>query len=316
METAASPSGEQWTIRHGEHEAVVVEVGGGLRSYTHAGRDVVHGYAVDEQCSGGRGQLLMPWPNRVRDGRYSFEEGKELQLALTEPPRHHAIHGLVRWSLWSVADRSDASLTVACRLRPQQGWSWSLDLTVGYLLDDEGLTVTPHARNVGMTPAPFGFGAHPYLTATEARVDELTLTVPAVTSVDVDERLIPCGTSPLEGTELDYRGGRPIGNAVLDNAFTDLEADSDGRWRVSIERPAGGDGTDVKTTLWADAAAYPWAQVFTGDTLSEPLRRTSGVAVEPMTCPADALNSGTGLLTLKPGAEFSASWGITPAAAS
>jgi aldose 1-epimerase len=313
METAASPSGEQWTIRYGEHEAVVVEVGGGLRSYTHAGRDVVHGYAVDEQCSGGRGQLLMPWPNRVCDGRYAFDGGKTLQLALSEPPRHHAIHGLVRWSLWSVLDRSDESMTVACRLRPQQGWSWSLDLVVAYVLSDDGLTITPQARNVGMTTAPFGFGAHPYLTAGEVHADELTLTVPAATSIDVDERLIPCGTSPVEGTELDYRGGRPIGGAVLDNGFTDLAAESDGRWRISIERPAGGgDDTGARTTLWADAAAFPWAQVFTGDTLAEPQRRTSGVAVEPMTCPADALNSGTGLLSLKPGAECSASWGITP----
>lgn len=307
METAPSPSGEQWTIHHGQHEAVIVEVGGGLRSYTHAGRPVLHGYSADEQCSGGRGQLLMPWPNRLRDGQYSFGGGKQLQLALSEPERHNAIHGLVRWAIWSLAERSEESLRVTCRLRPQQGWSWSLDLAVTYALDEAGLTVTPRARNVGMTPAPFGFGAHPYLGAGETRVDELILTVPGATSLEVDGQSIPIGTKAVQGSGLDYRGGRPIGSAVLDTAYTDLTAHDDGCWRVRLEHPDG-----AATELWADAAAYRYVQLFTGDTLPEPLRRTSGVAVEPMTCPADALRSGTDLLVLKPGGEFTAPWGVWP----
>lgn len=308
METASSPSGEQWTIRHGKHEAVIVEVGGGLRSYTLAGRPVLHGYSVDEQCSGGRGQMLMPWPNRVRDGRYSFGAGKPLQLALSEPVHHNAIHGLVRWAIWSVAEQCEDSIRVTCRLRPQQGWSWSLDLAITYALGDDGLTITPRARNVGMTPAPFGFGAHPYLTAGELRVDELELLLPAATSLDVDDRSIPTGTSDVEGSDLDYRDARAIGAAVLDTAYTDLAADADGKWRVRLRHPAG-----TSTSLWADAAAYPYVQVFTGDTLVESLRRTSGVAVEPMTCPANAFRSGRDLLVLKPGGEFTASWGVSAA---
>ncbi len=303
METATPPSGDQWTIRRGGQEAVVVEVGGGLRTYTDDGRDVLHGYPIDQQCSGGRGQLLMPWPNRVRDGRYSFDGGKTLQLALSEPARQNAIHGLVRWAIWSLAQRSDSAITLGCRLRPQQGWSWSLDLSVSYELTDDGLTVTPRARNVGMTSAPFGFGAHPYLTAGEDRVDELSLTLPAGTSLEVDDRLLPTGLAPVDG-EGDFRGGRALGSTVLDTAYTGLDADADGRWRVTIAREG------AATTLWADAAAYPWVQVFTGDTLAEPLRRRSGVAVEPMTCPPDALNSGEGLLVLRPGEEFTAPWGV------
>lgn len=303
-----SPSGEQWTIRHGDHEVVVVEVGGGLRTYTHAGREVLHGYPADEQSAGGRGQLLIPWPNRVRDGRYSFGGAGTLQLGLTEPERDNAIHGLVRWAIWSVVERAEEAVTVGYRLRPQQGWSWALDLTVRYALDDDGLTVTPSVRNVGVTPAPFGFGAHPYLTAGEQRVDELSLTVPAARAVEVDDRLIPTGTRSVEGTDVDYRGTRQIGGAVLDQGFTGLSPDVDGRWRVRIEEPANG----RSTVLWAEADAYPYTQVFTGDTLREPLRRTSGVAVEPMSCPANALASGDGLVVIEPGAEWTASWGITP----
>ena len=309
METAAPPSGDQWTIRHDDQEAVVVEVGGGLRTYTAGGRDVLHGYGAEQQCAGGRGQLLMPWPNRVRDGRYRFDGGPSLQLALSEPSRQNAIHGLVRWAIWSVVERTDSEVTVGCRLRPQQGWAWSLDLAVTYELTGEGLTVTPRARNAGMASAPFGFGAHPYHTTGEPRVDELTLTVPATTSLDVDDRLLPSGLSPVGG-RLDFREGRALGGTVLDTAYTGLEVADDGRWRVTIDRPT--DGEPARTTLWAEAAAYPWVQVFTGDTLAEPFRRTSGVAVEPMTCPPDALNSGDGLVVLRPGEEFSAPWGVVP----
>lgn len=308
MQQSERPSGEQWTIRHDDHEVVVVEVGGGVRAYRHCGADVVAGYDENEQASGGRGQLLMPWPNRVRDGRYTFD-GASMQLALSEPGRHNAIHGLVRWSLWSLIEQTASSLVVGLRLRPQQGWAWCLDLRVTYSLDDSGLTVTPQARNVGDRPAPFGFGAHPYLTVGEQRVDEVVLGVPASRWLETDpDRLLPVGLREVAGSALDYREPRPLREAQLDTAFTGLGADADGRWRVSLRRASD----DRSTVLWADAAAYPWVQVFTGDTLPPAQRRTTGVAIEPMTCPPDALSSGDGLVVLEPGQEFAASWGIEP----
>jgi aldose 1-epimerase len=301
------PSGAQWTIRHGAHEAVVVEVGGGLRSYAHDGHPVLAGYGVDEQCSAGRGQLLMPWPNRVRDGRYSFA-GKDYQLALSEPARHNAIHGLVRWAMWTLLEHEPDRVVVGYRLRPQQGWGASLDLEVAHELSADGLTVTPRARNVGAAAAPFGFGAHPYLTAGEDRVDDLDLRLPARTRLTVDDRLLPVGTEPVDGSPSDFREGRRLGDTQLDTAYTDLETGADGRWQVLLGGPGG-----RQVTLWADRA-YPWVQVFTGDSLGEEQRRRSGVAVEPMTCPPDALRTGDGLVVLQPGEEFSAPWGVTPSA--
>jgi aldose 1-epimerase len=308
VSTPIAPTGEQWTIRSGDSEAVVVEVGGGLRSYTRAGRDVLWGFGEQEECHAGRGQLLMPWPNRIADGRYD-REGETLQLALTEPARHNAIHGLVRWATWTVLERAQDRITVGYRLHPQQGWSWTLQLQVTYQLDEQGLTVRPHARNIGTGDAPFGFGAHPYLTAGEARVDELELTIPAASSMQVDpERLLPLGVRPVDGGPHDWRDGGVLGAAQLDTAFTDLTPDADGRWRVRLRHPASGRAT----TMWADAAVYPWLQVFTGDALPEPVRRSSGVAVEPMTCPPDAFRSGQDLIVLASGQEFEGLWGISP----
>ena len=302
------PSGEQWTIRHGDHEAVVVEVGGGLRTYTFRGRDVLAGYPPDTQCSGGRGQLLMPWPNRIRDGRYSVA-GQSRQLALSEPERGNAIHGLVRWAIWSVLAPARADqITLVCRLRPQQGWAWSLDLAVTYALTDEGLTVTPHAVNVGTGAAPFGFGAHPYLSVGEERVDEVRLGIPARSLLEVDDRLLPRGIVAVDGTDRDFREPRLLGETTLDTAFTNVVADVDGRWRVTLAHPH----TGRAVTVWADATAYPWLQVFTGGPGSPTARRSGGIAVEPMTCAPDAFNSGDGLLSLEPGQEFAASWGVIP----
>jgi len=278
-----------------------------MRSYAFRGRDVLAGYPPDARCSAGRGQLLMPWPNRIRDGRYTFA-GLGHQLALTEPDRGNAVHGLARWAIWSLHERSDDAVTLGFRLRPQPGWEWSLDLSVTYALTTSGMVVTPRARNVGAEAAPFGVGAHPYLTVGEDRVDEVVLGIPAASLLEMDDRLLPTGLAPVDGTAFDFRDPSPLGELELDTAFTNLVAGADGRWRVTITHPRAG----REVTVWADATAYGWLQVFTGDSLPAAARRTSGIAVEPMTCPPDAFNSGDDLLVLEPGQEFAASWGITP----
>jgi aldose 1-epimerase len=285
----------------------VVEVGGGLRTYDHRGQSVLAGYPPDARSSAGRGQLLMPWPNRIRGGRYTFA-GRGHTLALTEPDRGNAVHGLVRWAIWSLVEQAGDRVTVGCRLRPQQGWEWSLDLSVSYALTATGLIVTPRARNVGTDAAPFGFGAHPYLCVGEARVDEVELGIPAASLLELDDRLLPTGLASVDGTDHDFREPRLLGALALDSAFTDIDADADGRWRVTLTHP----GTGRAVTVWADATAYRWIQVFTGDSLPAKDRRTSGIAVEPMTCPPDAFNSGDDVVVLEPGQEFAAQWGITP----
>lgn len=297
------PSGEQWEINHGEQRLTVVGVGGGIRSYDAGGRPVLHGYPADARADAGRGELLMPWPNRIRDGKYTFND-KSQQLSLTEPARHNATHGLVRWQQWSLIERTDSTLIVGFRLMPCPGWDGIVDLAVRYALGDEGLTVTPSATNAGSVAVPFGFGAHPYLTVGEDSVDELTLCVPGNSYLTVDEQLIPTGSQPVDGTAYDFRDPRPIAETQLDTAFTDLRAGDDGRWRVSVS------SGNRSTTLWGEADSFPYTQVFTGDSLPADRARHTGVAVEPMSCPANAFATGESLVVLEPGDRWSASWGI------
>lgn len=300
------PTGAQWTVRRGGDELVVVEVGGGIRSYSRGGVDVVAGYRTDEMSVAGRGQQLIPWPNRLRDGRYTFG-GTERQLALTEPAKHNASHGLVRWAAWDLLDQTSSSVTVGYRLHPQPGWAWVLDLTTLYALGDDGLTVTTTAHNVGDTDAPYGYGAHPYLSIGGTPVADVVLHVPAGQHLEVDpDRLLPVATHPVEGTAYDFRKPRPIGDLALDTAFTGLARDSDGRWAVTLSHLETG-----AVSLWGDEA-YAWTQVFTGRAHPH-TEGSTGIAVEPMTCPPDALSSGTDLVVLRPEQSHTGSWGIRPA---
>ena len=117
---AAAKSGTQWVIESGEHRAVVVEVGGVLRSYTVGDREVLDGFGTDEISPASAGQILAPWPNRIRDGQYTFG-GEHYQLALTEPARHNAIHGLANWARWKLAEQTGDAVTVEFDLPPQVG---------------------------------------------------------------------------------------------------------------------------------------------------------------------------------------------------
>lgn len=298
-----APSGQQFEIRYDDQLAVVTEVGATIRHYSVRGRDVLDGFGVDQVASGGRGNHLVPWPNRIRDGRY-VHDGKQQQLALTEPANRNAIHGLARWSNWVVRERAEASVTLSLVVHPQPGWPAVLEVTVAVGLDAGGLTVTTTASNEGPVSAPYGAGAHPYLTVGGATVDTARLTVPAATYLHPDDRGVPVDPRPVEGTPYDFRDARPIGDLVLDTAYRDVSRDPDGLWRVRIE-DAG-----VAVALWADEA-YSWIQVFTGDTLAPGAARR-GLAVEPMTCGPDAFNTGEGLVLLQSGDIHRGRWGITP----
>ncbi len=299
-----APSGRQWEIVHGTQRAVIVEVGGGLRSYVDGGRNLVDGYPVDEVCSAGRGQVLMPWPNRVGDGSYEFD-GRRQQLPLTEPERSNAIHGLVRWVPWAATDVAPDRVIVACDLYPQPGYPHTLELAVEYRLSGDGLRVRTTARNVGSQPCPFGSGAHPYLPAPTGLVDTTILRAPGGTVLLSDERGIPRGRRSVDGTEYDFRRPRPVGPTKLDDCFTDFARDEDGLARVELRAP----GEDAGISLWMDGA-YGYLMLFTGDPFPEIDRRS--LAAEPMTCPPDALRSGAGLVRLEPGAAWAGEWGISP----
>jgi galactose mutarotase-like enzyme len=303
---ALLPTGAQHEIIHGNQRAVVTEVGATLRAYEAKGAPVIDGFDIGELSPSGRGQILAPWPNRLEDGRYTYD-GVDASAALDEPERSNAIHGLVRWLPWTLDLRTDEAVVLRHLLHPQPGYPWLLDVGVRYAVGPDGLTVETEATNRSEAPAPFGIGFHPYVTVGTERIDDAHLQVPAGEQLVADDRGLPSGRHAVIGSDVDFMASRPLGGTQLDTAFTGLLRDRNDRVIVALEHPDGGRAVRV----WADAA-FKYLMVYTGDTLEPAERRRGGIAIEPMTCPPNALRTGVDLIELGPGETWRGTWGISP----
>lgn len=192
---------------------------------------------------------------------------------------------------------------MAHTLWPSPGYPFTLELRIAYVLNDDGLTVRTTARNAEAFPAPYGAGQHPYLRPRSGGiVDECVLSIPANRCLPTDDRGLPIGTEEVTGTLFDFRNDRRIGATVLDLGFTELIRGYDGGAWVRLTEP------DTKA-IWVDES-YPNLQIYTGDTLPDTSRRRHGLAVEPMTCPANAFATGTDVRRLEPGESVTTAWGL------
>ncbi|MGO4692013.1 aldose 1-epimerase family protein [Glaciibacter sp. 2TAF33] len=291
--TLATPSGQA--------SATITEVGAGLRSYSIGGIELVESFPADSTPPKGAGIVLVPWPNRIRDGRWSYG-GAVQQLALTEPAKGNASHGLLRHFPYREAARTAGSVTLEAPVFPQPGYPFQLDTSVAYSLTADGLDVTHRLRNLGPTDAPVAVGAHPYLRIGDVPSGDLLLTVAASTHIDVDERMNAVGESSVDGTPLDLRGGRRVGELDLDDGFGGTQPG------VTVEHSlAAPDGR--RLILWGDEQMR-YVQVFTPRAFPGTGGPHQAVAIEPMTAPADAFNSGKGLRWLAPDTEWTVRWGI------
>jgi aldose 1-epimerase len=299
-------TGQQFQIGAGSYRATVTELGAGLRELLYRDQPMIASFPPDELPPAGSGQLLAPWPNRVDGGRYAFA-GTEFQLALTEPGRASAIHGLTRWTAWALIRHNASAVLLRSIPHGYQGYPFCLEIDAEYRLDPQtGLHVTITATNRGSHAAPYGTGSHPYLTAGTGLVDDWELTLPAASWLPADDRGIPSGPpAAVEGTPYDFRKTRAIGTTRLDHALTGLDRDGDGRAWVRL---AADGRQESGIRLWA-GQGYRWLQVFTGDPLGPDLRRKA-LAVEPMTCPPNAFVTADDLLVLHPGQTVTHTWGL------
>lgn len=293
-------TGRQYELRRGDALAVVTELAAGLRLYSRGGTQLTESYGDAEISPGAAGITLAPWANRVEDGVWHLN-GRKQQLDITEVSRNNASHGLLRNSSYELVDETEFSVTLEAAVFPQHGYPFLLRHRVRYeLAGDLGLVVRQQLINDSQEPAPFVLGAHPYLRMGEVPSEELTLTVHAGTRLVTDERLIPRRTEPVGG-DFDLRAGRTVGDLDLDSAYTDLEFDA-GIARHTLSAP---DGRSV--SLWQDENCG-YVHVFVS---SQFPGRIKAVAIEPVTGPANAFNTGDGLRWLDPGEQFAMTWGIS-----
>jgi aldose 1-epimerase len=294
-------SGTQYSIAHGRYTASIASIGASLRELRFDDRDLVVPFSADEIRPKFRGATLAPWPNRITDGRYELD-GVPQQLALTEPERGHALHGLVGWQEFTAISESPSEVVLGAVIEPQSGYPFRVFLSVRFTLGDGGLESEVVASNLSAAPAPFGTGPHPYLVAGPGRVDDWTLELPAATVLTVTEdRLMPIAVVPVAEAGLGFESPRMIGDTFIDHAFSALHRENG----VATVRVTSG---STGVVMHWDSRC-PWVQVHTADQPSAAENRI-GLAVEPMTCPPDAFNSGTDLVWIEPGASTSAGWTI------
>jgi aldose 1-epimerase len=296
-------NGAELQLVSGDYTAAVVQRGATLRRLAFQGRDLVVPFDADAPIPAYRGIIAAPWPNRIADGTYRFA-GVEHQLPINEPERETSLHGLAFDRLWTIENSGADALSLSCEIVGAAGYPFHLRLHLDYKLDDAGLHTTVMANNVGDEAAPYGVCPHPYLLAGPAPLDEWTVAIPAGSFLEVTpDRLLPVATRTVVGHQFDFRAPRAIGGTQIDHAFTDLEFDGGGRAQL-IARDPGGTGVGM---AWDRAC--PWLQVHTADKPA-PAANRLGLAVEPMTCPPDAFNSGQDLVQLEPGSSHQAGWSI------
>jgi aldose 1-epimerase len=297
-------TGEQFEITSDLGRAVVTEVGAGLRAFEWNAVPYLETFPADaDRPPLGSGAVLVPWPNRVAGAHWEFD-GKPQHLEVTEPDRGNAIHGLTRHQSWRTVLREKSRITLATDVAVQPGWPVPLHTGISYALGRRGLTIEHTVRNVGDQPVPFGVGCHPYPKAARSPRDECQLQLAAHTVLPLDlATMVPSGpATPVAGTVADFRTPRLLAGVVLDTPFGDCRPEEDGLVHHRLTGPDGG------VEVWAEPD-FRWVQVFTPDSFPG---TGSAIAIEPMTCPPDALNSGVDLITVAPGENWSAKWGIRP----
>lgn len=274
-------SGVTIVLAAGDYRADIVSVGAGIASLTHRGRHLVIPHVPEDMPLAHLGKVLIPWPNRITDGRYQYD-GQEYLPAINDRVGNTAIHGLLAWQNWQIVEQAIDRVTLCAFLAPTYGYPFMLSCEVSYRLDGStGLSARILSRNIGDTTAPYAAGIHPYLTCDLQPIDACELQLPTRDVFDLIR------SEMFTDHNLDFLASRPVGSTQIDHTFKTPEGQR--ACQVEMTHPQ----SDLSVRLQTSA---PWLQIYSGEKLGR-----KGLAVEPMSCPPNAFNSGIDLVHLNPG---------------
>lgn len=301
------------TLSFQNQRAVVSPWGASLRRYLFIDMDgqeidIAWGYAGGNGKRGGQGDVLIPFPGRIGNGRYTFD-GQTFQLECNDKEGPNAIHGFVRSIPWNIqvhdSNRVTMMVTLDAETYSKRGYPFSLNITVTYELNTNGLSCTFSVKNSGDRAAPVGVGFHPYFTVGIDIIDDAEVEIPGTGYLEFNERLVPTGSIHLvQDTPWDYRRFRPIGQQRFNHCYVNLERDAEGSATASLRHLP----SNRTITITMDSA-FSAVVVYTGDAIADAPR--IALAIEPMTCASDAFNHPEwGLKRLAPGETFSGCWSV------
>ncbi len=162
--------------------------------------------------------IMFPTPCRIPEGKYSFQGRTVVQ---NKAGQLVAIHGLVRDEPFE-CDLDGSEMRCTLDITPQhavhEGFPFPGRLSVAMKLVERGLEYSFCFENRGDSPAPVGFGLHPFWRV-PGRREDVYVRVPCEEAM-LMENLIPNGkTEPVAGTELDLREPRRLADLDVDNVF-------------------------------------------------------------------------------------------------
>ena len=227
--------------------------------------------------------VLFPFPNRIKDGKYTFEE-KEYTLDLNDSDSHNAIHGLVAFETFELISKTESKAVCKYIYEGQSiGYPFPYEIILSYEVKNGRLNFNIEVSNTGEGNMPYGFGWHPYFGFSGESISEMTIKVPRRKKIALDDRYIPTSEFEINRAEVIQ-----LKNIILDNVFA-LENENEAaeitlRWKK-------------KKLVVSQKAGKGKLNYFV---LYTPSSRNC-IAIEPQTCSTNAFNSGDGLLILKKG---------------
>jgi aldose 1-epimerase len=185
--------------------------------------------------------FLAPWADLLNEPAF-WANGKHytfnMELGNVRGPR--PIHGFLTTSpLWRVtevaADERSAHVTSQLQFWKDPDliaqWPFAHEYEMTYSLAGGVLEVKTTITNLSSEPMPVVIGFHPFFQIPGIPRDEWTANIPARIHVIPGEYNIPTG----EMRPMDIPKTLPLRGWKLDDGFTDLERDADGRAHFSIE---------------------------------------------------------------------------------
>jgi len=282
-----------YSLSRGDYACTIHPQGASLLSLQFQGAEFIPKCPNLDPAKSYHGSVIAPWPNRVRDGRYTYR-GQEFQLEINEASTGNALHGFSAEATWDCKSLAEDSVTLETVVGGTSGYPWKVGLEAFYQLGSTGLNLTLLATNLSHDSAPFGWAFHPYFLIPGASPSSLMLRTSAKNVVMPDnDRLLPFVEKHVARTPYDFRELRTAELPFLDHAFTEFDWDRNGYSAAEVCEEAG----PRLKIVWD--STMPWLQIHRP--LSPDLQ--PALVVEPMSCPPDALNSGRDLIQLESGEE-------------
>lgn len=247
-----------------------------------------------------KGSNLFPFPNRINNGEYEYKNHL-FNLDINFTNENNAIHGLVYHQKFdlieTVANNNKALATFRFISNGDiHGYPFKFEYQVTYELDAKyGLTVKATATNSDKKEIPVGFGFHPYFKL-DNKINKLQLEFTAKEEFHVNERMIPTGEKELFKK---FNNLKFISDNSFDTCFSLSTVETVAKTRIMSEDLNGG------ICIWQETGSNKlnYLQIYT------PPGRES-IAIEPMSCIADAFNNKIGLIELPPEKSASVKWGV------